>query len=357
MNNTVTTQFFLGANSSCGFVSLYDDFVSPDRGDFLWILKGGPGCGKSTFMRKIAHAAAEHGLDTELICCSGDPESLDGVYIPALKLGYADGTSPHVMDSVYPAARSMYLDLGSFYDHNALKAQYGEISALFRSYKAKYARAYDLLSAAGSTAVHRTPGLVTEKELDSVRRRADSFISRELGRGAPSAGIPKKRFISAVSCLGEVFLDSTVAALCPRICVLDNSLGMADTFLSRAAEGAARRGTDYIICPDPMFPDRLEALLLPQHGLALLARSERLAYGGETYRHFRLDAMADRDRIAASRSALRRSVKLQRALTDEAIKELAGAKLLHDRLERVYNPYVDFSGVSALAQRHIEQIF
>ena len=38
-------RFFLGANSKSGFYSLYDNFTDPAAGDFLWVLKGGPGCG------------------------------------------------------------------------------------------------------------------------------------------------------------------------------------------------------------------------------------------------------------------------------------------------------------------------
>ena len=41
-------------------------------------------------------AAEKKGLEVEYILCSGDPDSLDGVYIPALRLGYADGTAPHL---------------------------------------------------------------------------------------------------------------------------------------------------------------------------------------------------------------------------------------------------------------------
>ena len=119
MDNNTVSRYFLGANSPSGFFSLYDNFVNPDSGDFLWVLKGGPGCGKSGFMRTVAAAAHDAGLATELICCSGDPDSLDGVYIPALRLAYADGTAPQVLEPVYPAAASMYLDLGVFYDSGA----------------------------------------------------------------------------------------------------------------------------------------------------------------------------------------------------------------------------------------------
>ena len=61
---------FLGANSAGGFFSLYGGFCSGE-GDFLHLIKAGPGGGKSGFMRRVAQAAADHGYDTECVLCSG----------------------------------------------------------------------------------------------------------------------------------------------------------------------------------------------------------------------------------------------------------------------------------------------
>jgi hypothetical protein len=87
-------QYFLGANSPAGFYSLYDHLLPPEKARAIYILKGGPGCGKSTLMDKIGDWAEEAGLETEYILCSGDPGSLDAVVIPALKAAVVDGTAP-----------------------------------------------------------------------------------------------------------------------------------------------------------------------------------------------------------------------------------------------------------------------
>ena len=100
MSYNLETHFFLGSNAPGGFVSLYNKFVDSEK-DKLNIIKGGPGCGKSTFMRRIADAAIANGLSVEKICCSGDPDSLDAIYIPYLRLGYVDGTAPHIMEPVF----------------------------------------------------------------------------------------------------------------------------------------------------------------------------------------------------------------------------------------------------------------
>ena len=53
-------------------------------------------------MKTIGHEMVEKGYDVEFFHCSADPDSLDGVHIPALKLALIDGTSPHVIDPRFP---------------------------------------------------------------------------------------------------------------------------------------------------------------------------------------------------------------------------------------------------------------
>lgn len=86
--------FYLGACTPKGFVSHYGSLLDELR--TLTIIKGGSGCGKSTFMRQIGRAAQERGLAVSYILCSSDPDSLDAVLLPELSLGFVDGTAPHV---------------------------------------------------------------------------------------------------------------------------------------------------------------------------------------------------------------------------------------------------------------------
>ena len=88
-------QYFLGANAPTGFYSLYPELIRPERARAVYILKGGPGCGKSSLMRRVAQAMEEKGASVEYIACSGDPDSLDAVVFPALNTAIVDGTAPH----------------------------------------------------------------------------------------------------------------------------------------------------------------------------------------------------------------------------------------------------------------------
>lgn len=87
-------QYFLGGNTPAGFYSLYHQLSDPDRIRALYIIKGGPGSGKSTLMRRIERHAHAAGLETEQVLCSGDPDSLDGLVLPQLGAALVDGTAP-----------------------------------------------------------------------------------------------------------------------------------------------------------------------------------------------------------------------------------------------------------------------
>ncbi len=89
-------NYYAEGNTARGFYSLYDENLKDL--DKLFILKGGPGSGKSTLMKKIGSAFFEKGYDVEFLHCASDNDSIDGVRIPALKAGIVDGTAPHVIE-------------------------------------------------------------------------------------------------------------------------------------------------------------------------------------------------------------------------------------------------------------------
>ena len=103
--------FFMGASTADGFVGFYNSIVDMYDLKKLYILKGGSGIGKSTFIRKFAEAFT-HSKD--FLVCAGDPNSLDGVIIPALGVGIIDGTHPHPVDPIYPGVVDEIINLGEY---------------------------------------------------------------------------------------------------------------------------------------------------------------------------------------------------------------------------------------------------
>ena len=65
--------FFLGSCTPRGF-STFASELAEECGAVDYI-KGGSGCGKSTFLRRIADEAAARGLEVWRFLCSSDPQS------------------------------------------------------------------------------------------------------------------------------------------------------------------------------------------------------------------------------------------------------------------------------------------
>lgn len=341
------STYFLGANSKDGFYSLYSGFCA-DRGDYLSVIKGGPGTGKSGFMKRIAAAAEERGLETERLLCSGAPDSLDGVYIPALKRGWMDGTAPHAAEPGRFGIDGEYIDLGQFC-RRPIEDGSGCAAELYERYRALYGEAYGFISAAESVRRCCTPELMPREAQEKLRRRIDNMVES----GSGGRGRRQLRFYRALSGKGELSLAGELERLCPRLCVLEDGLGGADRALHFAAESAWRKGQRHVVSLSPSDPARYEAVLLPEQGLGFVSD----VFGLEGSRHMRLDALADKDGLHRGRRLIREGQKISGRLTELALERLYEANRLHDELEKYYIAMMDFAALDEFTAEYIGELF
>jgi len=354
MHTPKEIHFFLGANAPAGFFSLYDQLVDPHTDETLYILKGGPGCGKSSFMKTIAKGLSDAGLTVEQIHCSADPDALDAIYIPALGMAYVDGTAPHIIEPTYMAVFDQYINLGELYDCDAMRPLKSQVIELTNAYKALYTRAYDCITAAHGVVRELSTQVVNESVIAAVRKRTKGIISREIGKRKSGNAKITRRFLSALTPQGSIAHFDTVDTLAGRVYHLDNQFGLAHYMLTDLLEAATAAGLDCIACPSPLNPDRLEHLFILPLDLAFVSSNFQIQYAGAAYRHIRLDAMVDSERLTSQKARIRFSKKVFALLMDEAVRTLDEAKGLHDKLEQLMNPHVDFDGVYDLAEYHLQ---
>ncbi|QRG68963.1 hypothetical protein [Brevibacillus choshinensis] len=60
-----------------------------------YFIKGRPGSGKSTMLKKLVNEAVKQGVDVEVYHCGLDPHSLDMVILPEKSVALFDSTAPH----------------------------------------------------------------------------------------------------------------------------------------------------------------------------------------------------------------------------------------------------------------------
>jgi len=116
----ITRKIFLGANTPDGYVGFYDQIVDNYDIKKMYILKGGNGTGKSTFIKNFTSAIIKHhkeqnkSLTVDFIMCSADPSSYDGAILHEPGISIIDGTHPHIVDPKYPTIIEEIIDLSKF---------------------------------------------------------------------------------------------------------------------------------------------------------------------------------------------------------------------------------------------------
>ncbi len=350
---------FLGANTPQGFVSFFDELYNPYESCRTYIIKGGPGTGKSTLMKMVDEESRKQGYTTEKVYCSSDPESLDGIIVPELGVCVADGTSPHILEPTFPGACENIINTGDFWDKDKLYLKGNEIRSLTLENSIHHRRSSKYLSASGSISdenLRLSSKYINNDKIDNFALR---FTQREIPKKKNSQpGKKKKRFISALTPEGRVFLDEGVKALAYRIIGIDDEYtAVSATLCERIGETAIRNGYDVIFCHCPMKPKmKCEHIIIPEKKLALITVRSSHKTGLEFDRIIHAKRFLY-EGINDHLTYLRFNRRLIRELTDEAISALKEAKLTHDKLEKIYADAMDFPCLNKYCDRLCSEIF
>jgi len=141
--------FLAGANTASGFVSYFNNILEKNKKNYTFVLKGGPGTGKSTLMKKVSNYFYKKGFDIEEFFCSSDIKSLDAVKISQKNICVVDGTAPHEQDASLPKVSGEIVDLGECVDAKIFKYKQ-KIDRLISLKQKCFKNAYVYLSLAGN---------------------------------------------------------------------------------------------------------------------------------------------------------------------------------------------------------------
>lgn len=338
-------SYYAAANTANGFLSLFGEIFSPAALSRIYIIKGGPGTGKSTFMYGIGKAAKERGLETEYYYCSADTGSLDGVKIPSLGVAVIDGTSPHAQEPRYPGACEKIINLGENFDCEKLRMNRAEIERLSDECSACYKRGVRFLSAAGETERLRLELAARSFDAEKARKAA----RRILAKAKPAHGEYAERYISALGTRGEAHIYNPLSKD-ERAVYVTGKYGAEKLFLSVLCEEARKAGYTVLRFPDVLLHDCTEGIYIKE----LCARFTAAEEGGEELNAMRF---VRQDALAESRGKLRFAEKCREALLQGALAELAKMGKTHDELEKYYIAAMDFCKSDALREELEKEIF
>ncbi|MDQ1914402.1 PRK06851 family protein [Paenibacillus sp. GD4] len=348
-------NYYAGGNTARGFANL---FGSSLQGlERVYILKGGPGSGKSTLIRTIGNELAEQGYDIRFIHCASDNRSLDGVIVPKLGLGIVDGTAPHVIEPEVPGAVEQYVDLGQAWDVAQLSERKADIIELNRSIKAAYEAAYATYKEALRIHDEWEAIYIGCMDFDAANEVTEEYTGRLFG-SVPSTGkaaVVSHRFLGAATPEGAVdFVPNLTEDVAKRYFIKGRPGSGKSTMLKKLAAIAEERGLDVEIYHCGFDPNSLDMIIVRELGVAMFDSTAPHEYFPERESDEIVDMYSrcitpgTDEKYAAEIADIqaRYAAKMK-----EGTAHLAHAKSLRDQLEAIYVKATDFRLVDEARER------
>ena len=359
MNETTSRRCFAASNSCRGFCNYYGEIFTEARAPRLYVIKGGPGTGKSHFMKTVAGRARREGCAVTEYACSSDPASLDGILIeraghPAM--GLLDGTPPHVCEPALPGAREEIINLGAFWDARRLVGQRDTIERLNREKAEAYAHAYAYLAAVG-----QVDGVADARLESCVNREGLLALGRRILRGQPvgKGFTPIPALRRAVSMRGAVCLhafEQESAALGGTLLLPEDHYGLGYRLTALLLGLSREAGHRVLVSYDPVLPHKIDGLLYPDTGLCILVGQAEPIEGAAT-RALSLRRYTDAAALRGMRGELRHIRALGDSLTEAALRALSVAAEAHGTLESIYAAAMDFRAKEAFTEAFCDGLF
>jgi len=343
--------FFAGGNTPYGFVNFFSDISTKDD-DKLYILKGGPGTGKSNLMKNISKAAVLDGYDVENILCSSDPDSFDGIRIPELGKIIIDGTLPHSMDMIFPGIRDRIINLADFLNEDPLKKDSDTILDLSSQKASLYSRAYNYLKAAKSI----------QENIDNVME--ESFSKGKLNIFIQTLcnnffedidislknGYIRRMFGTALTSAGQISkLSSLFNGLKTYAIKCDH--GRSGSYVIEQLQNeAVKRGFIVWSLRCPFAPSQPDHIIIPKLSIAFTIHNK---YHTETecdiYGEYLIDSYHN-DLIIYDLGQIQE-------LLNKATNCFEEIRLIHKKIEGYYTPNMNFEYIDHLCDNLKEEIF
>ncbi len=352
-------NFFAGGNTAHGFSNLFDS--SLQGLDRLYILKGGPGTGKSSLIRFIGDHLVNNGHDILLIHCASDSDSLDGLIVPSLKIGIVDGTAPHVIEPKLPGAVEQYVNLGEAWDASELNEQRDTIAALNEQIKQAYERAY--AGFAEALRIHDEWEAVYFDTMDFAAADELTEEYKDILYGdlqLEKQGRVDHRFLGAATPTGAVdFVPNLTEGLARRFFLKGRPGSGKSTMLKKLAAAAIERGFDIEIYHCGFDPNSLDMIIVRELGFAIFDSTAPHEYfpdrAGDDIvdMYLRCIKPGTDEANAEVLSEIKQRYTTQ---MKQSTQHLAEAKSLHDELEQIYVQAMDFRVVDRIRERILQEI-
>lgn len=337
-------SYFASANSGSGFVGFFDEIFSPCS--YRYVIKGGPGTGKSTLMRKLGAKAEEMGYTVEYFLCSSDPESLDGLIIKDLDIAVMDGTAPHTCDPDLPGVNSEIINLGIYWNKKKLKPRADEITELSSKQSELYKKAYGYIAA-----IEKTRAVSTRYILTAIdREKSLAFAQRLAGKFRPYAlGDSVIRLCDSMGMKGYFKTSGFDAS---QKYVIKPFYRAEYEIMAMIYSALKKRHISMAVSYSHIDAKTVNAILLPEHDVSIVISDS--AEAGDT--KINTERFTDREKLREIRGKLRFAEKCEKELNDAALSTFDEINTVHFEIENIYKSAMNFTKLSKDTDKIIEKI-
>jgi len=360
MSNAHIKKVFPGAVTSQGFYSFYH-YMIEQNANHIFVLKGGPGVGKSSFMKKIGQSMLDRGYDIEYHCCSSDNGSIDGIVIPELKIGLLDGTAPHIVDPKNPGAVDEIINLGEYWNEDMIKKSREKIIDCNLKVTSYFQRAYFALKEAKIALAEWKYYIATYQDWSQINQLTLKMQKEIFKATSSNHGTERHLFAWGHTPQGKTQFIDTLLNKTETLYILKGQPGTGkSTFLSRIAERAAIYGLSIEYYHNTLDPEQLDLIILPDVKTALVINCEPYAYtpnfkGKVIPLNFE-QSLNNTELIKNCGDDIRDcQIRVNQHIT-RALINSEKAKATHDLLETYYVPAMNFSGVENKLMSVLEKI-
>lgn len=344
-------RMFFGGNTADGFHSFHEYVIGPNRKRF-YILKGMPGGGKSSLMKKIGIYFKDKGYGVEFHHCPSDPESIDSILIEELGVAIADGTAPHVMDPIYPGLKDRIIDLVQYIDSDKLNKDEDRIIKAKEENKKAYTRAFSYLRAARNIYDLIVKNNSKGVDFEGLNKRTLSLVeeifSVEAKEYKSSPFQERHGFSTANTPAGFVDYTDTLLEGIGRIYYMDSDIGTGkSTLIKRILYECQMRDYNVEVYHNSTFPEKIETLIIKDLNTCITSNVK-----GRDFPHILIDLRKYFDEKVKNTA----DYDMYYLLMKKAYESLAEAKKNHAILEKIYVPTVDYSKIDEVREKILEEI-
>lgn len=350
-------KYFLGSGSPNGFFSCFD-FKKNYDGGYTYILKGGPGTGKSSLMKKIAEFMEKNDILCSRYFCSSDPDSLDAIVFPSLRIRILDGTSPHTADPVYPGAADEIINLGDCWNNDILKENKEKIIEITDKNREYHEKSKRFNASAFSLYSDGLNICLSCLDKEKLRRYASRIATKKIKRLSSKIGIENKRLLEAITPNGFLFMKDTVIENCDEIVLLKDDFGAASSlFLEEIRNYAVASGYDVIVSPSVRGDKSIRHIIIKELSLGFFSEDIFMKLDIVPSKIIYLSRFYDSEKLKAHKIRLRFLKNAAKELMDEAVSALKEAKKIHDELEKFYIRAMNFEKLGSVSENLIKKIW